>query len=1060
MAPGRAPAALPTPFVGAVPALDGDRRKIAGLTRADETARADALIAEARFGEAARARIAATAADLVRHARSQRVHAGGLDAFLHEFDLSSREGVVLMCLAEALLRIPDADTAERLIRDKLGDADWEAHLGHSRSLFVNASTWGLMLTGRLVRWEADRELWPALRRLLSGGDPVIRRAVTAAMRIMARQFVMGRTIAEALARADEPDNRRWRYSFDMLGEAAHTARDAQRYLDAYAEAIGAIGAASADGAGASAPGISVKLSALHPRFEPAQRERVLVELPGRLVALARAAKAAGIGLTVDAEEADRLDLTLDVFAAACADAALDGWDGLGIAVQAYQKRAPAVIDWLAGLARTHRRRLMVRLVKGAYWDSEIKRAQQNGLDDYPVFTRKLATDVSYLACARRMLAADAIYPQFATHNAHTAASVLELAGPNAPFEFQRLHGMGRPLYERLLAPDGPAARRALACRVYAPVGSHEDLLPYLVRRLLENGANTSFVNRLVDEALPVDEIVADPVERLAATAPKPHPLIPPPTGTVEPGRAAARGLDLSDPLALAKLAAEMGAAGAGRWTAAPIVGGTERPGAEREIADPADRRRVVGVAIDADAALVDEALGRAVAAQPGWDEAGAAARAAVLERAGDLFEARMSSLMAIAVREGGKSLADAVAEVRETVDYCRYYAARARADFAAPLALPGPTGEENTLSLHGRGVFAAISPWNFPLAIFTGQVAAALAAGNAVLAKPAEQTPLMAAAAVRVLHEAGVPGDVLHLLPGAGGEVGAALTRDARLAGVAFTGSTETGQAIARALAARDGPLGVLIAETGGQNAMIVDSSALAEQVVTDVVTSAFLSAGQRCSCLRVLFVQEEVADRLVEMLTGAMAEFAIGDPGLVATDVGPVIDADAREALAGHADRMKREGTLLYECALPEACANGTFFPPTAFEIDRLDRLHGEVFGPILHVIRYRASRLDGVIDAINATGYGLTLGIHSRIDETARHIASRVRAGNAYVNRSMIGAVVGVQPFGGEGLSGTGPKAGGPHYLRRFAVERTLSVNTAAAGGNATLMSLADEG
>ncbi len=1056
MARGRAPA---TRFVGDVPRLDEGRARIADLYLADETARDEALIAEARFDAPTQDRIRRIAADLVRHARDQRVHAGGLDAFLHEFDLSSREGVVLMCLAEALLRIPDSDTAERLIRDKLGDAAWESHLGHSPSLFVNASTWGLMLTGRLVRWEADRELAPLLRRMLSGGDPVIRRAVTAAMRIMARQFVMGRTIAEALERAAEGENRRWRHSFDMLGEAAHTARDAARYLDAYAAAIDAVGKAGQGGPVEAAPGISVKLSALHPRFEPSQRARVLAELPPRLGALARKAKAAGIGLTVDAEEADRLDLTLDVFAAIAGDTSLAGWDGLGIAVQAYQKRAPAVIDWLAGLARANRRRLMVRLVKGAYWDSEIKRAQQYGLDSYSVFTRKLATDVSYIACARRMLAADAIFPQFATHNAHTVAAVLELAGPNAPFEFQRLHGMGEALYERLLAVDGPASRRALACRVYAPVGSHEDLLPYLVRRLLENGANTSFVNRLVDEALPVEEIVADPVERLAAATPKPHPRIPSPTVTVEPGRLAARGFELADPLTQARLGAQLDAAGAGHWTAAPIVGGTERAGAARDVTDPADRRRIVGQATDADASLADEALARAVRAQPGWDDSGAEVRATLLERAADLFEARMASFMAIAVREGGKSLADAVAEVREAVDYCRYYAGRARADFAVPAALPGPTGEANSLALHGRGVFATISPWNFPLAIFTGQVAAALAAGNAVVAKPAEQTPLMAAASVRLLHEAGVPPDVLHLLPGAGGEVGAALTRDPRVAGVAFTGSTETGQAIARALATRDGPLGVLIAETGGQNAMIVDSSALAEQVVTDVVVSAFLSAGQRCSCLRVLFVQDEVAGRLTDMLAGAMAELAIGDPGLLATDVGPVIDEESRTTLARHAERMKRDGNLVYECALPPECADGTFSPPTAFEIDRLDLLTREVFGPILHVIRYKADRLDAVIEAINATGYGLTLGIHSRIDATARHIASRVRAGNVYVNRSIIGAVVGVQPFGGEGLSGTGPKAGGPHYLHRFAVERTFSVNTAAAGGNAALMTLADE-
>jgi RHH-type proline utilization regulon transcriptional repressor/proline dehydrogenase/delta 1-pyrroline-5-carboxylate dehydrogenase len=731
---------------------------------------------------------------------------------------------------------------------------------------------------------------------------------------------------------------------------------------------------------------------------------------------------------------------------------LSGWDGFGLAVQAYQKRAPAVIEWTAELARAHGRRIMVRLVKGAYWDTEIKRSQQEGLESYPVFTRKMATDVSYLACARRMLGAGtaAIYPQFATHNAHTISAILELAGGGG-FEFQRLHGMGEALYDRL------HDRVDVAVRVYAPVGSHEDLLPYLVRRLLENGANTSFVNRVVDEALPVDEIIADPVETLATTEPKPHPRIPLPVDIL-PDRKAARGIDLTDARAVEALLAKMRTAADGNWTGSSIIGGRERRGKLRDVTDPSDRRRVVGSSSDASPAQVEDALKRASAAEFDWDALGGEARAKILEHAGELLESRTASLMAIAVREGGKSIPDALSEVREAVDYCRYYASLARKDFAAPLPLPGPTGEANSLSLHGRGVFGCISPWNFPLAIFLGQVTAALAAGNAVIAKPSEQTPLMAAAAVRILHEAGVPTDVLHLAVGRGSIVGAALTQDERVGGISFTGSTETGQGIARALAARKGPITPLIAETGGQNAMVVDSSALPEQVVADVIASAFLSAGQRCSCLRVLFLQSEIANKVIAMLTGAMEELRIGDPFDLATDVGPVIDQDAVDTLTRHAGRMSRQGKKLYECALDPDTGHGTFFAPRAFQIERLDLLTREVFGPILHVIRYRANRLDQVVDAINATGYGLTLGIHSRIDETAQRIAARVRAGNGYVNRTMVGAVVGQQPFGGEGLSGTGPKAGGPHYLHRFAVERTLSINTTAAGGNATLMSLGD--
>ncbi len=903
------------------------------------------------------------------------------------------------------------------------------------------------------------DLRAVLHRFVArSSEPVVRQAVTAAMRILARQFVMGRTIAEALDRARPAERHGWRHSYDMLGEAATTAADAARYFDAYTDAIAAIGRSAAGRAVVEAPAISVKLSALHPRYEMAQRDRVLTEMTPRLLALARQARAAGIGFTIDAEEADRLDLSLDLIETLALAPELSGWDGLGLAVQAYQKRALPVIDWLADLARRGRRRLMVRLVKGAYWDSEIKRSQERGLDGYPVYTRKLATDVSYLACARRLLdGGAAFYPQFATHNAHTVAAVLELAGERRDWEFQRLHGMGEALYGQIVCPD----KMDRPCRVYAPVGSHEELLAYLVRRLLENGANTSFVNRIVDERQPIDEIVADPVARLARLKEKPHPRIPLPADLYAPARRNSRGLDLNDPPALTALRDELSTAFRPPWHAAPIIGGVEQSGVgeagvrpERSPASGRDRRR----------GRRRSRSTRRSPAPPRAPPTGIAGRPAngpqILEHAADLFEKHRALLIAPIIREGGRTLPAAISEAREAVDYLRYYALRARADFGAAEQLPGPTGERNQLSLHGRGVFACISPWNFPLAIFTGQVAAALAAGNAVVAKPAEQTPLVAAAAVRLLHEAGIPGDVLHLLPGTGETVGARLIADPRVAGVAFTGSTETARSINLALAHRPGPIVPLIAETGGQNAMIVDSSALAEQVVADVLTSAFESAGQRCSSLRLLYVQADIADRLLAMLAGAMAELTIGDPALLATDIGPVIDDDARDALEQHAVRMAREGRLLYQCALPHGIDRGTFFAPRAFEIDSARRLDHEVFGPILHVVRWPADRLDQVLDEIDATGYALTLGIHSRIDENVRRILARLRVGNSYVNRNMIGAVVGVQPFGGERLSGTGPKAGGPRYLHRFATERTIATDTTAAGGNATLLSLQEEG
>ncbi|MDA8229985.1 MAG: bifunctional proline dehydrogenase/L-glutamate gamma-semialdehyde dehydrogenase PutA [Magnetospirillum sp.] len=1031
------------------------RRRIRDAALAGEAQCDRVLVAAARLPGDSHDRIQARAAELVEGVRN-RAGLGDIDGFLSEYRLSTQEGVVLMCLAEALLRIPDADTAQRLIRDKIGSADWGAHLGHSDSAFVNASTWALMLTGRLMRLNrgvTESGLAGAIRRLVAkAGEPMVREALSQAMRILSRQFVMGRTIAEALARSREAEKRGFRHSFDMLGEAARTASDAERYFEAYADAIAAIGAESAGRGPVAGPGISVKLSALHPRFEYAQRDRVLAELAPRLLELCRMACAADIGLTVDAEEAERLEPSLDVVESVFADPALAGWEGFGMAVQAYQKRAWPLIDWLVSLARDRKARMMVRLVKGAYWDTEIKRAQERGLAGYPVFTRKMATDVSYLACARKLLeAGGSVYPQFATHNAHTVAAMLEMAGGREDWEFQRLHGMGEALYAQVAGPDRP-------CRTYAPVGGHEDLLPYLVRRLLENGANTSFVNRLADEAVPVARVVADPVARLASVHAAANPNIPLPPDLYAPARRNSRGWDLADPLALAELKAMVEAAEGRDYAALPVVAGNEiLTGNVLDIRDPSDHRRVVGRAIQATAEDAAHAVRHARAAARDWDCLGAESRAAILDCAANLYEGAAGELILLAIREGGKTVPDAVAEVREAVDSLRYYAAEARAKLAVPLPLPGVTGESNTLGLHGRGVFACISPWNFPLAIFTGQVAAALAAGNAVVAKPAEQTPLIAARAIRLLHEAGVPVDVLHLLPG-DGSVGAALVAEPGIAGVAFTGSTETARAIQRVLAAKDGPIVPLIAETGGINAMIVDSSALPEQVVNDVMVSAFQSAGQRCSALRMLFLQADVYDRVVAMLAGAAMALRIGDPGLLSTDVGPAIDRAAVDALEAHCRRLAGSAYPLFECPLPESTRFGTFFAPRAFALDRPEVIQNEVFGPVLHVVRYEAGGLDAVLDAIAATGYGLTLGIHSRIDSFVDRIRRRLPVGNIYVNRSMIGAVVGSQPFGGEGLSGTGPKAGGPHYLYRFVTERTVTVNLAASGGNPALLAMQD--
>lgn len=1015
----------------------------------------------ARVSEGQRIKIASGAQALVEGVRNYQARRTGLDAFLRKYDLSSQEGVILMCLAEALLRIPDDATADRLIADKIAAGDWASHLSDAESLFVNASTWGLMLTGRIVR-PSDTDIHDprgVLARIAGRiGEPVLRGAFRQAMRIMGHQFVMGRTIEEALDRSVSAESNLYRHSFDMLGESALTTWDAMRYLQAYHEAIQKIGAHSNQGWSIEAsPSISVKLSALFPRYEFSQRERVLKELAPRLHELAMAAKAVNIPLTVDAEETERLELSLELIEYVARSNELQGWDGFGLAVQAYQKRAIDVIRWLKELALSSGRRLNVRLVKGAYWDSEVKRAQERGLSGYPVFTRKVSTDVSYIACARELIASGAeIYPQFATHNAQTVATIIELAEEQGrKFEFQRLHGMGEELYEQIVGDD----KLGIPCRVYAPVGSHEDLLPYLVRRLLENGANTSFVNRIVDDEHEVADIVRDPVLEVAALKQIPHPRIPLPRLLYGSSRLNAMGVNLADPAEREPLLAKITQAAQQSWAGGPIVKGELHEARGVEVRNPANRSEVIGTVREADVALVDKALAAAVPAQLEWDAVSASERAEILERAADLYEERMPELIAYCVREAGRTIPDSISEVREAVDFLRYYADRARNEFGAGVRMPGPTGESNELKLRGRGVFCCISPWNFPLAIFTGQIAAALAAGNSVLAKPAEQTPLIATRAVQILLEAGVPPEVLHLLPGDGSTVGARIVADPRIAGVAFTGSTETAKLIHRSLASREGVIPVLIAETGGQNAMIVDSSALPEQVVLDVVQSSFNSAGQRCSALRVLYVQEEIADRVAELLAGTMEELTLGDPMLLTTDVGPVIDPPSCEMLRTHAEQITRKAPWSHTYKLKSEHEQGTFFAPAAVEIKALSQLSGEVFGPIVHLIRYQAHKLDKVIDAVNATGFGLTLGVHTRVDATARYIASRVRAGNVYVNRNMIGAVVGVQPFGGRGLSGTGPKAGGPYYLYRFATEQTVTINTAAVGGNASLLTMAGE-
>ncbi len=1048
-------------FVDQPAAREGSIPYINDLYLADEEKLVRELVKAADSGDAAREKIQSTAAQLVRAVRKNTANDGGIEAFLQQYDLSSDEGVLLMCIAEALLRIPDADTADRLIADKITSAKWKDHLGVSDSVFVNASTWGLMLTGRILSMDevATSNPGQALGRLVSrAGEPLVRTAMRQAMKIMGHQFVMGRTIGDALKRSLKNEKLPYRYSFDMLGESALTAADAQRYLDNYHEGIDSIGnGPQVDAPDVfSAPGISVKLSALHPRYEYTHEQRVMKELAPSVLELAKHAREVGIGLTIDSEEASRLEMWLTIFEYVYRDKALAGWDGFGLAVQTYQRRGRDTMRFIEELAGDVGRRIPVRLVKGAYWDSEIKWAQEQGISSYPVFTRKSHSDVSYLACARAALAAgDKIYAQFATHNAHTLASVLHYAGPRRDYEFQRLHGMGEELYAEVVDPE----KHDRPCRVYAPVGNHEDLLPYLVRRLLENGSNTSFVNKIIDESIDVEDIIADPLTVAAQHDCLPHDRIPRPVDIFQPERNNSHGFNLADRTVRRKLLSEMEAASTRPVTAKPIVGGKEMSGAEEPSVNPANTDEVVGICHLAAEKHVDAALELSVRGQVAWDRTGADERARILNRAADLFEAHHAELLALCVSEGGKTIPDSISELREAVDFFRYYAAQAQRHFGEPLVMPGPTGEHNTYGLRGRGVFVCISPWNFPLAIFTGQVAAALAAGNAVLAKPAAPTPLIAYRAVQLMLEAGVPADVLHFIPGSGSLIGRRAVADPRVAGVVFTGSTGVAQTINQTLAHRDGPIGTLIAETGGQNAMFVDSSALPEQVVHDSIYSAFNSAGQRCSALRLLCVQEDIEPRTLELLTGYMDELVIGDPKYLSTDVGPAIDAPSRSVLEAHVERMAKEARIVHRCSLPAGHEAGTFFAPTLVEIDDISVLTEEVFGPILHVLKFKGSELDKTVEAVNATGYGLTMGLHSRIDSRARGLVKASAAGNIYINRNMIGAVVGVQPFGGRGLSGTGPKAGGPHYVQRFGSEYTVSNNISAVGGNASLLTLGSD-
>jgi RHH-type transcriptional regulator, proline utilization regulon repressor / proline dehydrogenase / delta 1-pyrroline-5-carboxylate dehydrogenase len=1015
----------------------------------DDKAIAARLLASSRLSPEREKRVDEQAARLIEAIRAKGGGLGGVEEMLREYALSTKEGLALMVLAEALLRVPDGATADRLIEDKLGQADFAGHESKSDAFLVSASAWALGITARIIQpGETPESILGQLTKRL--GLPAVRTATRQAMRVMGNHFVLGQTIEEALKRATSSKGRLYRYSFDMLGEGARTAEDARRYFQSYASAIDAIGRSAGNEPLPNRPGISVKLSALHPRYEATSRDRVMRELVPLVIELARQAKSYDLNFTIDAEEADRLELSLEVIEAVLADPSLADWKGFGLAIQAYQKRAGSVVDAIAAMAERYDRQLMVRLVKGAYWDTEVKRAQERGLDDYPVFTRKAMTDLHYLACAEKMLSLrPRIYPQFATHNALTVASIIERAGGTEGYEFQRLHGMGEALYARLLE-DNPG----LACRAYAPVGGHRDLLAYLVRRLLENGANSSFVSVAADTNVPIQSLLKRPADIIVSADKARHSRLPLPRDLYGAERVNSKGVEFGHQASLDALLAEIKRPAQQSFKAEPLIDGKAATGTSRPVISPIDGTTVAGQVTEASPEVADRAMAAASVGFAKWSRTDANARAKALQRAADLLEERRGALLHLLQVEAGKTLDDALSEVREAIDFLRYYAVQGRSLFGTGEAMPGPTGESNVLRLRGRGVFVAISPWNFPLAIFLGQVGAALMAGNAVVAKPAEQTPLIADLAVRILHEAGVPKAALHLVPG-DGRVGARLVEHKDVAGVVFTGSTEVARIINRTLANKDAAIVPLIAETGGINAMIVDATALPEQVADDVVMSAFRSAGQRCSALRLLCVQDDVADRMIEMIAGNARELKIADPREISTQIGPVIDCEAKDKLDGHVEAMKRSAKVHYAGEAPSV---GTYVAPHIFELNKPHDLAQEVFGPVLHVVRYKANRLEEVLRAIEGSGYGLTLGVHSRIDATVERVVQALSVGNVYVNRNMIGAVVGVQPFGGHGLSGTGPKAGGPHYLLRFATEQTVTINTAAAGGNANLIAMGE--
>ncbi|MFW3378768.1 bifunctional proline dehydrogenase/L-glutamate gamma-semialdehyde dehydrogenase PutA [Glaesserella parasuis] len=994
--------------------------------RCDEEQLVKQLIPQARVDEHAEG-IKTLTKKLVEKVRNARQKASGVDALMHEFSLSSEEGVALMCLAEALLRIPDKATADKLIRDKIAKGDWRSHVGNSPSLFVNAAAWGLVVTGKLVATHSESSLASSLSRLIQkGGEPLIRKGVDVAMRLLGKQFVTGETIQQAIKNGEKRFAMGYRYSYDMLGEAAFTEQDAKRYYDDYVASIHAVGAVSRGLGVYKSSGVSVKLSAIHPRYSLAQHKRVIDELYPRLKDLFLLAKQYDIGLNIDAEEADRLELSLDLMDRLIADPDLADFAGIGFVVQAYQKRCPYVIDYLIEKARANHRKLMIRLVKGAYWDSEVKRAQADGAEGYPVFSRKVHTDLNYVVCAKKLLSAqDVIYPQFATHNAQTLSTIYHLA-QGKHFEFQCLHGMGETLYDEVVGSHNLNVQ----CRIYAPVGSYQTLLAYLVRRLLENGANSSFVNQIVDENLSIDDLACDPVAKAQITEGTMHPKIPLPVKLFAEQRQNSKGYDLTDAIHLKTLEAELNQLASRQYRAEPQIAGEKTENLHsHQVHNPANIAEVVGEVIEATENDVAKAFAVAEQFKAEWQNTSPIVRAEALEKMADLMEANMPQLFDLAVREAGKTLNNAIAEVREAVDFCRYYAKEVRQN---------PEGYRNP-----RGIVVAISPWNFPLAIFVGEVSSALVAGNVVLAKPAEQTSLMAYYAVSLFHQAGIPEQALQCLTGSGKVIGSALVSDPRVNGVIFTGSTDTAKNINRNLQ-KSAHIVPLIAETGGQNAMIVDSSALGEQVVADILNSAFDSAGQRCSALRVLYLQRDVAEHILTMLKGAMAELKVGRPQNLNTDVGPVIDKVAQERLLNHIDEMKKVAKSCYQVPIdPKLSQTGIFVPPTLLEIEHINQLKHEVFGPVLHVIRFDADNLPQVMADINSTGFGLTSGLHSRIDETVDLWLESIYAGNLYVNRNTVGAVVGVQPFGGMGLSGTGPKAGGPLYLQRLVnrCEWTLS-------------------